>query len=170
ALSTVVARDAVTLRNVVTCAVATFVGLWLFALYDTLTREVKPLAMRENGKLGIYLCGPTVYGPPHLGHGRATIVYDVLRWYLEWRGIKVRLVSNITDIDDRIIERANREGRPWQDITHKCESVWFDEMRRPVHRRATQVDAQLALFAHCKRLHLARQGVIQREHATSLRM
>ncbi|MFM8907686.1 MAG: cysteine--tRNA ligase, partial [Actinomycetota bacterium] len=72
----------------------------------------------------------TVYGPPHLGHGRATIVYDVLRRYLEWRGIKVRLVSNITDIDDRIIERANREGRPWQDITHKCESVWFDAMGR----------------------------------------
>ncbi|MFM7963210.1 MAG: cysteine--tRNA ligase, partial [Actinomycetota bacterium] len=86
--------------------------------------------MRENGKLGIYLCGPTVYGPPHLGHGRATIVYDVLRRYLEWRGIEVRLVSNITDIDDRIIERANREGRPWQDITHKCESVWFDAMGR----------------------------------------
>jgi len=102
----------------------------VFALYDTLTREVKPLAMREKGKLGIYLCGPTVYGPPHLGHGRATIVYDVLRRYLEWRGIEVRLVSNITDIDDRIIERANREGRPWQDITHKCESVWFDAMGR----------------------------------------
>jgi len=102
----------------------------VFALYDTLTREVKPLAMREMGKLGIYLCGPTVYGPPHLGHGRATIVYDVLRRYLEWRGIEVRLVSNITDIDDRIIERANREGRPWQDITHKCESVWFDAMGR----------------------------------------
>ena len=102
----------------------------MFALYDTLTREVKPLAMREKGKLGVYLCGPTVYGPPHLGHGRATIVYDILRRYLEWRGIEVRLVSNITDIDDKIIDRASRESRPWQDITHKCESVWFDAMSR----------------------------------------
>ena len=102
----------------------------MFALYDTLTREVKPLAMREKGKLGVYLCGPTVYGPPHLGHGRATIVYDILRRYLEWRGVEVRLVSNITDIDDKIIDRASRESRPWQDITHKCESVWFDAMSR----------------------------------------
>ena len=61
----------------------------------------------------MYLCGPTVYGPPHLGHGRATVVYDILRRYLEWRGLKVRLVSNVTDIDDKIIERANRGG-PWQ--------------------------------------------------------
>ena len=111
----------------------------MFALYDTLTREVKPLSMRENGKLGVYLCGPTVYGPPHLGHGRATIVYDILRRYLEWRGIEVRLVSNITDIDDKIIDRASRENRPWQDITHKCESVWFDAMGRLGVKRPTDV-------------------------------
>ncbi len=111
----------------------------MFALYDTLTRELKPLAMREPGKLGIYLCGPTVYGPPHLGHGRATLVYDILRRYLEWRGIEVRLVSNITDIDDKIIERANRESRAWQDITHKCESVWFDAMERLGVKRPSDV-------------------------------
>ncbi len=84
--------------------------------------------MREPGKLGIYLCGPTVYGPPHLGHGRATLVYDILRRYLEWSGVKVRLVSNITDIDDKIIDRANRENRDWTEITHKCEDIWFKAM------------------------------------------
>jgi cysteinyl-tRNA synthetase len=97
-------------------------------LYDTATRQVRELALREPGTVSIYLCGPTVYGPPHLGHGRATLVYDVLRRYLEWTGLKVRLVSNITDIDDRIIERAAREQRPWQDITHRCEDVWFQAM------------------------------------------
>ena len=111
----------------------------MFALYDTLTREVKRLAMREPGKLGVYLCGPTVYGPPHLGHGRATLVYDILRRYLEWRGLEVRLVSNITDIDDKIIDRANRESRAWQDITHKCESVWFDAMERLGVKRPSDV-------------------------------
>jgi cysteinyl-tRNA synthetase len=97
-------------------------------LYDTATREVRPLALREPGKVSIYLCGPTVYGPPHLGHGRATLEYDVLVRYLRWSGLEVRLVSNITDIDDKIIDRANREGRPWQEITTRCEHVWFEAM------------------------------------------
>ena len=83
----------------------------MLRLYDTATREVRELAQREPGKVSIYLCGPTVYGPPHLGHGRQTLVYDVLVRYLRWSGVDVRLVSNITDIDDQIINRANAEGR-----------------------------------------------------------
>ena len=108
-------------------------------LYDTASQTVKPLAMREQGKVSIYLCGPTVYGPPHLGHGRATLVYDILRRYLEWRGISVRMVSNITDIDDKIIDRANRENRPWQEITEKCENVWFSAMEQLGVKRPTDV-------------------------------
>ena len=97
-------------------------------LYDTATKSVNPLAMREPGKVSIYLCGPTVYGPPHLGHGRATLVYDILRRYLSYTGLQVRLASNITDIDDKIIDRAQRENRPWNEITEKCENVWFEAM------------------------------------------
>jgi cysteinyl-tRNA synthetase len=108
-------------------------------LYDTATQSVKPLALRQPGSVSIYLCGPTVYGPPHLGHGRATLVYDILRRYLTWTGLSVRLVSNITDIDDKIIERANTEGRPWADITHKCESVWFEAMGKLGVIRPTDV-------------------------------
>ena len=108
-------------------------------LYDTAKREVREVRLREPGKIGIYLCGPTVYGPPHLGHGRATLVYDILRRYLEWSGLSVRLVSNITDIDDKIIDRANREGRPWEEITHKCEDVWFTAMRELNVLRPTDV-------------------------------
>ena len=100
----------------------------MLSLYDTATQEVRPLAMRQPGHLSIYLCGPTVYGPPHLGHGRATLVYDILRRYLTWTGIQVRLVSNITDIDDKIIDRANRENRPWAEITQKFETMWFTAM------------------------------------------
>ena len=108
-------------------------------LYDTATREVRELALREPGSVSIYLCGPTVYGPPHLGHGRATLVYDVLRRYLEWSGLSVRLVSNITDIDDSIINRATREQRPWQEITVKCEAVWFEAMGKINVARPTDV-------------------------------
>ncbi len=108
-------------------------------LYDTATRTVRELALRDPGTVSIYLCGPTVYGPPHLGHGRATLVYDVLRRYLEWSGLRVRLASNITDIDDSIINRANREQRPWQDITTTCEAVWFDAMGKLGVARPTDV-------------------------------
>ena len=111
----------------------------MFRLYDSATSEVRELRLRTPGRVGIYLCGPTVYGPPHLGHGRATLVYDILRRYLEWSGLEVRLVSNITDIDDKIIDRANRESRPWQEITHKCESVWFQAMEKLNVARPTDV-------------------------------
>jgi cysteinyl-tRNA synthetase len=97
-------------------------------LYDTATREVRELALREPGKVGMYTCGPTVDGPPHLGHGRFAIVYDVIRRYLEWSGLEVRYVSNVTDIDDKIIARAQREDRPWDEIARKCENVWFRAM------------------------------------------
>jgi cysteinyl-tRNA synthetase len=123
-------------------------------LYDTATRSVRELAQREPGKVSIYLCGPTVYGPPHLGHGRANLVYDILRRYLVWTGLEVRLVSNITDIEDKIIERAVREGRPWQDITTRCEQVWFEAMsginvERPtdVPHATDYVDEMVALIA-----------------------
>ncbi|MEY3167635.1 MAG: cysteinyl-tRNA synthetase [Actinomycetota bacterium] len=111
----------------------------MFRLFDTATSQVRPLALREPGKVGIYLCGPTVYGPPHLGHGRATLVYDILRRYLQWTGLEVRLVSNITDIDDKIIERAKNEGRDWQEITHKCEDMWFAAMGKLNVLRPTDV-------------------------------
>jgi cysteinyl-tRNA synthetase len=100
----------------------------MLRLYDTATRAVRELRTREPGKVSIYLCGPTVYAPPHLGHGRATLEYDVLVRYLRWSGMEVRLVSNVTDIDDRIIERAQQEQRPWDEITGKCENVWWKAM------------------------------------------
>ena len=91
-------------------------------LHDTASGTVRELALREPGKVGMYVCGPTVYGPPHLGHGRFSLVFDVLRRYLEWTGLEVRYVSNITDIDDNIIERGKREGRPPEEIAVKCEA------------------------------------------------
>jgi cysteinyl-tRNA synthetase len=108
-------------------------------LHDTATQEVRELALREPGKVSMYVCGPTVYGPPHLGHGRSTLVYDVLRRYLEWQGLEVRFVSNVTDIDDQIINRANREGREWTDIATKCEAVWWKAMDRVGFQRPTDI-------------------------------
>jgi cysteinyl-tRNA synthetase len=108
----------------------------MLQLFDTAKGGVAPFEPREPGKVSMYVCGPTVYGPPHLGHGRFSLVFDVLRRYLLWSGNDVTYVSNITDIDDRIIERAQREQRDWRDITRRCEDVWYRAMdalnvRRP---------------------------------------
>lgn len=97
-------------------------------LFDTAQGKVVPFEPREPGKVSMYVCGPTVYGPPHLGHGRFSLVFDVLRRYLTWTGLEVNYVSNITDIDDKIINRANDEGREWSDIAQKCEQVWWKAM------------------------------------------
>ena len=99
-------------------------------LYDTLTGEVRPLATREPGKVALYACGPTVYDHPHLGHARSALTYDVLRRYLEWRGLDVRHVANITDIDDNIINRARDEGRTESEVAVEWEAVYIDAMAR----------------------------------------
>ena len=97
----------------------------MLSLFDTAKGRVVPLEPRDPGKVSIYACGPTVYGPPHIGHGRTDIAYDVLRRYLVWSGYDVTFVSNITDIEDRIIARAQAEQRDWRDITERCEAVWY---------------------------------------------
>jgi cysteinyl-tRNA synthetase len=100
----------------------------MLRLFDTARGEVVPFEPREPGKVSMYVCGPTVYGPPHLGHGRMALVFDVVRRYLQWRGDDVTFVSNITDIDDKIIDRALREGRDMFEITSRCEEVWYRAM------------------------------------------
>src|SRR5204863_4123853 len=91
-------------------------GSGVIRLFDTAIGQVRELAQREPGKVAMYVCGPTVYDVPHLGHGRMVLVYDVLRRYLEWGGVAVRHVSNITDIDDNIITKAAEEHRPADEV------------------------------------------------------
>ncbi len=100
----------------------------MIRLYDTLTGAVRPLAQREPGKLSLYACGPTVYDHPHLGHARQAMTYDIVRRYLEWRGVDVQHVANVTDIDDNIINRANREGVAETEVATKWEQVYTEAM------------------------------------------
>lgn len=100
----------------------------MISLYDTLTSTIRPLAQRNPQQLSLYVCGPTVYDHPHLGHARSALTYDVLRRYLEWQGVKVRHVVNVTDIDDKIIKRAQQEGSTESQIAIKWEQVYFEIM------------------------------------------
>jgi cysteinyl-tRNA synthetase len=100
----------------------------MLQLYDTARGEVRPLALRDPGRVSMYVCGPTVYDLPHLGHGRFTLVFDVLRRYLLFSGLEVTYVSNITDIDDNIINRAEREHRSECEVAAEFEERWWEAM------------------------------------------
>jgi len=97
-------------------------------LHDTATGRSEELETREPGRAGLYICGSTVYGPPHIGHGRFSLVYDVLRRFLEYSGVAVEHVSNVTDIDDKIIAKANEEHRSSEEVAEQYESEWWEAM------------------------------------------
>jgi cysteinyl-tRNA synthetase len=99
-------------------------------LHDTAVGAVTEIAPRDPGRLSMYVCGLTVYDVPHIGHGRAALVYDVLRRYLEWSGVEVVHVSNVTDIDDKIVRRAQEEGRPAEELAARYEAIWWDVVDR----------------------------------------
>jgi len=94
-------------------------------LHDTALGSEAEVDLRDPGRFSLYVCGPTVYDHPHVGHGRHALVYDVLRRYLEWSGLEVCHVSNITDIDDKIIARAARDGRGVDDVAAEFEEAWY---------------------------------------------
>ena len=100
----------------------------MLRLYDTVHGEVRDLATRDPGRLSMYVCGPTVYDLPHLGHGRFTLVWDVARRWFTFRGLDVHFVSNITDIDDKIISRAQREGVRESEVVATYEEQWWAAM------------------------------------------
>jgi cysteinyl-tRNA synthetase len=82
-------------------------------LYDTATRAVRDLVPLRDGAVGIYLCGATVQAPPHVGHIRSGLSFDILRRWLAHRGYDVTFVRNVTDIDDKILTKAAEHGVPW---------------------------------------------------------
>jgi cysteinyl-tRNA synthetase len=82
-------------------------------LYDTAARAVRDFAPLRAGEASVYVCGLTVQGPPHIGHVRAALVFDVLRRWLTAGGLEVTYVRNVTDIDDKILAKAAAAGRPW---------------------------------------------------------
>jgi cysteinyl-tRNA synthetase len=97
-------------------------------LHDTATGTVHPLELRTEGEVSMYVCGPTVYDLPHIGHGRYNLVFDVLRRYLLFMGLHVRYVSNVTDVDDNIIRRAAQQSRTEPDVAAEFEARWWEAM------------------------------------------
>ena len=113
-------------------------------IFNTLTRRKDEFRPITEGEVKIYACGPTVYNYIHIGNARPLCVFDTLRRYFEWRGFKVSFVQNFTDIDDKLIKRANEESTTVKEIAEKyIKEFWTDAeglniKEADVHPRATE--------------------------------
>ena len=82
----------------------------MIRIYSTMSKRKEDFVPLKEGKVGMYVCGPTVYNLIHIGNARPMIVFDTVRRYFEYRGYEVNFVSNFTDVDDKIINKAKEEG------------------------------------------------------------
>lgn len=113
-------------------------------IYNTLTRRKEPFVPLEEGKVKMYVCGPTVYNYIHIGNARPAIVYDTVRRYLQYKGFDVKYVSNFTDVDDKIIKAANELGEEVSELTERFIKAYFEDItalgckKADVHPRVTE--------------------------------
>ncbi len=102
----------------------------MIKIYNTQTRQKEKFQSVELGKIGMYVCGPTVYNYIHIGNARTFISFDVIRRYLEWRGFKVTFVQNVTDVDDKIINKAKEEDRTPAEVAAEYTKAFIDDMHK----------------------------------------
>jgi cysteinyl-tRNA synthetase len=102
----------------------------MLRLYNTLTRKKEPFKPLSGKLVRMYVCGVTVYDRCHLGHARSAIVFDLLRRYLQFKHYRVRYVKNFTDVDDKIINRAQKEQRPWEVVAKTYTAAYWEDMAR----------------------------------------
>lgn len=113
-------------------------------IFNTMTRRKEEFVPLDKNEVKIYACGPTVYNYIHIGNARPLCVFDVLRRYLEYRGYNVRFVQNFTDVDDKIIKKANEEGLSFEEVSKKyIKEFWTDAhglnfKDATVHPKATE--------------------------------
>jgi len=121
-------------------------------VYNTLSRSKEEFEPREPGKVAMYVCGPTVYNHIHIGNARTFLSFDVIRRYLEFRGFDVTFVQNITDVDDKIINKANEEGRSAAEVAEEYTNAFLAAMdalgvKRPtVQPKATETIGEMLVM------------------------
>lgn len=121
-------------------------------LYNTLTRQKEEFIPLKTGEVNMYVCGPTVYNFFHIGNGRTFIVFDTVRRYLEYKGYKVKFVQNFTDIDDKMIKRANDEGITVKELGERFIGEYYKDAdslnieRATVNPRATEFMEEIIQF------------------------
>ncbi len=99
-------------------------------LYNTLTRKLELFKLLKDKEIKFFVCGPTVYDYSHIGHAKTYIQFDIIVKYLRYKNYKVFYLQNITDIDDKIIKRANEQNISWKDLARKFESYYLEDMKQ----------------------------------------
>lgn len=124
-------------------------------IFNTLTRQKEELVPITPGEIKMYACGPTVYNYIHIGNARPICVFDTLRRFLEYRGYKVTFVQNFTDIDDKLIKRANEEGTTVAQVAERfIQEYWVDAKglnirEATIHPKATEtMDTIIGIVKH----------------------
>ena len=108
----------------------------MLTVYNTMTRKKEEFHPLRAGEVSIYCCGVTPYNDPHIGNARPFVTWDVIRRFLARKGYKVRYIQNFTDVDDKIIHAANREGVTWKEISDRYIAAYFKAMDALNVRRA----------------------------------
>lgn len=109
----------------------------MLKLYNTLTKKVEEFIPIDPNEVKFYVCGPTVYDYFHIGNARSFVMADIVRRYLEYKGYKVKFVMNLTDVDDKIIKKANEEKRSTGDVTNDYINAFFEDISKLKIKRAT---------------------------------
>jgi len=125
-------------------------------LYNTLTRKKEIFKPIKDKKVKLFVCGPTVYNHSHLGHAKTYIQFDIIARYLKWKGYKIFYLENITDIDDKIINRAIKEKVDWKKIKNKYEKSFLEDMKNlnvnSIDKYAKATDYVKEIISQVKRL------------------
>ncbi len=132
-------------------------------VYNTLTREKEPFQPVTPGQVGIYLCGPTVYKPPHLGHLVGPVIFDAIKRYLVHKGFKVTWVVNITDVDDKIIAEAEKRGMTFEALAAEQTQLYLQVLADLGVK--DQIDHFPRAAAHMKEIIDITQTLIDKRHA-----
>ncbi|ESV55610.1 cysteinyl-tRNA synthease [Streptococcus agalactiae LMG 14747] len=110
----------------------------MIKIYDTMTRSLRDFIPLEEGKVKMYVCGPTVYNYIHIGNARSTVAFDTIRRYFEYRGYEVNYISNFTDVDDKIIKAANEAGISTKELSDKFIAAFMEDTAKLGVKPATK--------------------------------
>lgn len=110
----------------------------MITIYDTMTRSLRDFVPLQEGKVKMYVCGPTVYNYIHIGNARSTVAFDTIRRYFEYRGYEVNYISNFTDVDDKIIKAANEAGISTKELSDKFIAAFMEDTAKLGVKPATK--------------------------------